>query len=406
MKPNFIAEQAACGCVMMDSKAIMPLIVPIVAEDDFQIPEYREIYSACLKLYRENRPADAVTVLPTLGDEYKQIVLEAASAAPAISHCEEYARQIHERAQQIKAYEKTAVLLNSIDSGEDIPVCQELAGQIMKCFDSGNEKNTVSAEDGFLNFCDRQDHPKQYIHTGFSVLDKYLFLDKGDFIIIGGRPSAGKTAFTLQMLLYMARSLNVAYFSLETKPEKIFDRLIANYGGVSFYDIKTSSLNESDWNRITQSYNDFHKLHFQIVKAAGMTTEQIKSKALQLHSDIIFIDYLTLIKNPAKSLYERATNISMDLHTLAQKDNITVIALSQLNRDGKTTPDMTNLRDSGQTEQDADAILLMNYNDRKPNERELIIAKNKEGKIGRIPLDFDGDKQKFAQVDTRYGGNE
>ena len=74
MKPNYIAEQAACGCVMMDSKAVMPLIVPIVSEDDFQVQEYREIYSVCLKLYREDRPVDAVTVLPQLGEEYKQIV--------------------------------------------------------------------------------------------------------------------------------------------------------------------------------------------------------------------------------------------------------------------------------------------------------------------------------------------
>lgn len=319
MKANFIAEQAVCGCIMLDSKAVMPLVVPIVAEEDFQIPEFRGIYGSSLKLYCENKPVDAVTVLSLLGDEYKKVVLEAAAVTPAISHCEEYAKQVHERSQQIKAHEKAVELIDSLDSGGNIQSCQELTEQIMKCFDSSDEKSTVSAEEGFLNFCDRQDHPRQYIHTGFAVLDRYLFLDKGDFIIVGGRPSAGKTAFTLQTMLYMARSQTVTYFSLETKPEKIFDRLIANFDGISFNDIKTSGIQESDWDKITQSFDRFHKLHFQIVKAAGMTTEQIKSKALQLHSDVVFIDYLTLIKNPAKSLYERATNISMDLHIMAQK---------------------------------------------------------------------------------------
>ncbi len=404
MKPNIIAEQAVSGCIVLNSPAVMPLIVPILAEDDCQMPENRNIYRCSLQLYRENKPIDAVTLISLLGNEYKKIILDAAAVTPSISHCEEYARQVHERAQQIRAHDKAMELIESLDNGGNIQDCQELTGQIMKCFDSGSEKNTVSAEEGFLNFCDRQDHPRQYIHTGFSILDKYLFLDRGDFIIVGGRPSAGKTAFTLQMMLYMARSQNVAYFSLETKPEKIFDRLISNFDGISFNDIKTSGLKESEWDKITQSYGDFQKLRFQIVKAAGMTTEQIKSKALQLHSDVIFIDYLTLIKSPAKSLYERATNISMDLHTMAQKDNMTVVALSQLNRDGKAAPDMTNLRDSGQTEQDADAILLMNYDDKKPDERELIIAKNKEGKIGRIPLDFDGGKQRFTPIETRYGG--
>jgi replicative DNA helicase len=404
IKPNYEAEQAVCGDILMEPKEVMPVVASILTAEDFRVPEFRTLYSACEKLFRNNRPIDAVTVIPIVGDEYKTIVMTAAAATPSISHCEEYARQVHERAQQIRAYEKAMELIDLLDSGENVQTCQEMTGQIIKCFDSGHEKNTVSAEEGFLNFCDRQDNPKAYIRTGFSLLDKYLFLDRGDFVIIGGRPSAGKTAFTLQMMLSMARECEVAYFSLETKPEKIFDRLIANYGGVSFNSIKSSNISEPAWDGIMNSFPDFKELKFSIVKAAGMTTEQIKSKALQLHADIIFIDYLTLIRNSAKTLYERATNISMDLHTMAQNDNIAVIALSQLNREGKSAPDMTSLRDSGQTEQDADAILLMNYDDAKPEQRELIIAKNKEGKIGRIYLDFNGDKQKFTTIDTRYGG--
>jgi len=402
LKANYEAEQAVVGNIMMNAAEAMPIVETIIAPDEFYVSEFKALYAACHELYKANKHIDVVTVLAIVGEEYKATVLTAANATPSANHCAEYARLVHERAQKIKAHSKIVELFEALDGDEDNTKCQEIATDALKCFDSGGEKNTVSAEAGFLNFCERQDHPKKYMRTGFSILNKFLFLDKGDFIIIGGRPSAGKTAFTLQMMLNISRNYNVVYFSLETKPEKIFDRLISNFGGVSFNRIKTNSISEPEWTTITGSFSEFQKLKFNIVQAAGMTTEQIKSKSIQLHADVIFIDYLTLIKSTGKGLYERATNISMDLHTIAQKDNIAIIALSQLNRDGKSAPDMTSLRDSGQQEQDADAIILLNYDDQNPTERELIIAKNKEGRIGRIKLDFNGDKQSFSAQETRY----
>ena len=121
-------------------------------------------------------------------------------------------------------------------------------------------------------------------------------------------------------------------------------------------------------------------------------------------ADVIFIDYLSLIKSEGKGLYERVTNISMDLHTMAQQSKITVVALSQLNREGKGEPDMTSLRESGQIEQDADVILLLHETDREQqnSDRKLIIAKNKEGSTGYITLSFTGEFQRFCEYETRY----
>ena len=148
-----------------------------------------------------------------------------------------------------------------------------------------------------------------------------------------------------------------------------------------------------------------------MVDAAGWTVQQIKSKAVQLRAEIIIIDYLSLIRGEGKSLYERVTNISMELHTLAQANRIAVIALSQLNRAGKDEPDMTSLRESGQIEQDADVILLLHEIGRSVLDREaggdadrrLIIAKNKEGMTGAITLNFQGEYQRFCECETRYG---
>ena len=136
--------------------------------------------------------------------------------------------------------------------------------------------------------------------------------------------------------------------------------------------------------------------------AAGWTAEQIKSKAVQAQAEIIFVDYLTLMKSSGKTPYERATQISMDLHTLAQQMGITVIALAQLNRAGKGAPDMTSLKESGQIEQDAYAILLIHWPDQEDSTRELIIAKNKEGQTGKTTIAFDGRRQTFYEWDDRH----
>ena len=132
---------------------------------------------------------------------------------------------------------------------------------------------------------------------------------------------------------------------------------------------------------------------------------QVRAKAAQLKAEVIFIDYLSLLRGEGKSVYERVTNISIDLHTMAQQSGTTVVALSQLSRSGKENPDMTDLRESGQIEQDADAILLLKSIDpkRPDSDRELLVAKNKEGITGPILLNFIGEYQLFTEVETRRG---
>lgn len=402
MKASFEAEQSLIGSILLGGAETMASIQQIIGPADFQASEFQTIYNACLRLFLQAKPIDAVSVMALTGEEYKTAVISAAQIVPSISHAEEYAHIVRTAAQKARAHTLTAELLENLESPADTTECQHQAEDILKCFDAPKQNDTVSADEMYLKFCDRQDHPKEYIHTGFSKLDKCAYIERGDYIIIGGRPSAGKTAFTLQMMRNISRDYTAVYFSLETNNDKLGDRIVGSFNRIPLSEIKTNSITNEEWVRVADDYDKFKKLKFFTVRAAGYTLEQIQAKALQLHAEVIFVDYVTLINQRGDSLVERATKISMGLHTLAQKNGITVIALSQLNREGKKALDMTALRDSGQFEQDADCVLLMDYDEDKPDERILKIAKNKEGRVGRIKLDFQPEIQRFSEVETRY----
>ena len=169
---------------------------------------------------------------------------------------------------------------------------------------SGN--NELTARDGVMNFYNDLSKKKQYISTGVNKLDKLLFIDKGDYIVIGGRPSAGKTAFALELASCMAKKLNVVFFSLETSNSKIYDRLMVRNSGVQFNKIKTREFKNDDKDKIVEAIGTVGKLNFTSVECAGYNVGQIKAKALKLKADVIFIDYLGLIKSEGNSRYEKS----------------------------------------------------------------------------------------------------
>lgn len=160
------------------------------------------------------------------------------------------------------------------------------------------------------------------------------------------------------MVLNMAKRYNVCYFSLETSTRKIYERLLSCFTDTPFDEINRGRV--QDKGKLLNERERFSALRLHVIDAAGWTVQQVKAKAVQLQADVVMIDYIGLLKGPGKSLYERVTGVSQDLHIMAQQGKIAVVALSQLNRGGKDEPDMTSLRESGQIEQDADAILLLN----------------------------------------------
>ena len=244
------------------------------------------------------------------------------------------------------------------------------------------------------NYVRKLNEKPKYIPSGIPVLDKHLHLAPGNLFIIGGRPSAGKTALSLQMACEQARrGLRVCYFSLETDPDTLTARIIANRLAVPLADVKAKTVPQSD----LDSLADLHKLPLFIRSASGKGTGWIKAQAQRMKAQVIFIDYLQLLTaSKAKDRYQQITSISIALHELAQTTGILVVALAQLNRNAAhASPSTADLKESGQLEQDADAILLLSAD---KEDYQAILAKNKEGKIGEIPLTFDKTRQRFLAV--------
>lgn len=244
------------------------------------------------------------------------------------------------------------------------------------------------------NYVRKLNEKPKYIPSGIPVLDKHLHLAPGNLFIIGGRPSAGKTALSLQMACEQARrGLRVCYFSLETDPDTLTARIISNRLAVPLADVKSKTVPQSD----LDSLADLHKLPLFVRSASGKGTGWIKAQAQRMKAQVIFIDYLQLLTaSKAKDRYQQITSISIALHELAQTTGILVVALAQLNRNAAhASPSTADLKESGQLEQDADAILLLSAD---KEEYQAILAKNKEGKIGEIPLTFDKTRQRFLAV--------
>lgn len=250
------------------------------------------------------------------------------------------------------------------------------------------------------NYIRKLNEKPKYIPSGIPVLDKHLHLSPGNLFIIGGRPSAGKTALSLQMACEQARrEFRVCYFSLETDPDTLTARIIANRLAVPLADVKAKTVPQSD----LDSLADLHKLPLFIRSASGKGIGWVKAQAQRMKAQVVFIDYLQLLADgKAKDRYQAITGISIALHELAQTTGILVVALAQLNRNAAhASPSTADLKESGQLEQDADAILLLSAD---KEEYQAILAKNKEGRVGEIPLTFDKPRQRFLAVTSELEG--
>ena len=253
------------------------------------------------------------------------------------------------------------------------------------------------------NYVRKLDEKPRYIPTGLSVLDKHLHLSPGNLFIIGGRPSAGKTALSLQMACEQARKgYRVCYFSLETDPDTLTSRIIANRLAVSLADVKAKTVPQSELDNLAE----LHRLPLFIRSASGKGVAWVKAQAQRMKAQVVFIDYLQLLATgKAKDRYQQITSISIALHELAQTTEILVVALAQLNRNSaQSLPTVADLKESGQIEQDADAILLLANDVTTQNRPEkhyhCSLEKNKEGDLWTLPITFDKEHQRFLEVIT------
>lgn len=313
-------------------------------------------------------------------------------------HVREWTQLVREQAALTKFQSLALQAGSALTTFADLPGLYSQMGEALTL--DREEQDFKPLGELIDNYIRRLDEKAKYIPTGIPVVDRYLNLSPGNLFIIGGRPSAGKTALSLQMACEQARrGFRVCYFSLETDPDTLTARIIANRLAVPLADVKAKTVPQSDLDDLAE----LHKLPLYIRSASGKGAGWIKAQAQRMKAQVIFIDYLQLLTaSKAKDRYQQITSISIALHELAQTTGILVVALAQLNRNAAhASPSTADLKESGQLEQDADAILLLSGDEAK---YQAILAKNKEGRVGEIPLTFDKPRQRFLAVTSELEG--
>lgn len=399
------AQAAVLGSMLIDS-GVVGSCLQRVTLDDFPSGTYQPVFRAIKALFDSGAPVDPITINAKLGGNYSRILADLMDATPTAARWDVYSDLLRETSR-IYRRQKLALLL----AGENDPAASDaLVEQInaASCDKPGVRITTLP--ECYQEFLARHEQGKQpaYFTWGIPPLDERIYIEPGDLVVLGGYPSAGKTALALQMAYHVAGEKRVGYFYLENNDRKLFDRLVAAKSMVPFGKIKRYDLEEDDFAAIAGIQMELIRPSLHFVDAAGMTVGDVRAVALSLHLDLVVVDYLQKLR--ASSVrrgageYERVSEVSSDLQTLGRQTGMTVLALSQLSRpekrNGKTpAPGMHSFRQSGQIEQDADVALLLYKDDETKAVRTLKIGKNKEGVSSvAMRMHFDGDTQTFRRV--------
>lgn len=406
------AVHTVIGCMMRDQTEAAQILLTF-RSDDFVEDEHRLIFDTAAALFNAGDPVTPITIGAKTSDFVHDLCKNCMAYAPSVKDWLAYVPVIREQATMFRAAPMAEQLHKDLVAAASLDDVRQQAEQIVGALGlESKHKNTFSATELAMQFLQTLDKPVKYLDWGFDKLNRHVLCSGGEYIVIGARPSVGKTAFSLQVALHLAQKKRVGFFSLETDWEKVTGRLLAAESFVPLENIKHHELSGDQMKSLAMASKEIAKKDFHLIQAAGYTAEQIRRETIAGRYDIIFIDYLQLIctNNPKHDDFVRVSETSRQLQKMAKELGVTVIALSQLNRnvDKYTEPDAADLRSSGQIEQDADVILMMYI----PPERELEtpeeiaeqdslrwlkIAKCKEGITGKIRMWFNGSIQRFAQ---------
>ena len=402
------AQVAVLGSLLIEPKLVGEAMTKI-RDEDFLTPKYRMVWQAIRALFLAGKPIDAALVRNQLGgqpeDGWTQLLLELMELTPTEANIWTYVSLMREQARRTRAAELGA-LIQAHDSEEQL---REYIAQLNDLLVDRRGVKRMDMSQMILNFTDRHSgEPVKYMTWGLPKIDAGTYVELGDMVVLGGYPSAGKTALAVSMAYHQAKSFRVGFYSLETNRFKLADRLVSNFVGIEMSAIKGNKITEDEWQRVADQSDRIRARQLEIVEASGMTVQDIQSDALARRYEIVYVDYLQLIEPESRRMNrtEQVSGISRGLQQFAHEHGRMVVALSQLSRPEQSRkneqiePTMSDLRESGQIEQDADAIMLLYLEDpSRPDEsrRVLKVAKNKEGTRGRIYLVFDGQYQRFRE---------
>ena len=429
------AEQSVIGSMLMDKDAVI-VALDMISSEDFYSKQYAILYETMLELFNEGKEMDLVVIQDRLREKNVapelsslDFIKEIITTVPTSANIKYYATIVKEKSTLRKLIKLNEDIANSCyvgsDSLEDILARTEK--DIFELLQSRTAKDIRPIEDIAKNVLYRIEAASRTrevvtgIPTGFIDLDyKTSGLQPSDLVLIAARPSMGKTAFVLNMVQHIAmkKELPCMIFSLEMSSEQLVQRMIAMETGIDSQKLRTGNLNDNDWDPLIRGVVDVSDSKIIIDDTPGISVGELRSKCrkvkLEKGLSIVIIDYLQLMTGSSKRSENRQqeiSEISRSLKALAREIKAPVVALSQLSRACETRPDhrpmLSDLRESGAIEQDADIVMFLYRDDyyhkdtEHPNEAEVIIAKQRNGPIGTVNLMWKPETTRFVNISRR-----
>ena len=433
---DLVAEQSVLGAVFISPETMASLADELVP-DDFYKPANKIVFKTMLSLLEKGEPIDATTMVSALTNQGDisniggiNYVVELVNSTPTSKNVEHYAKLVKEKATLRKVIADLSESLSSAYQG-DVSIGDIIAKTEKSLLDISNQ----NAGTGFRNVADILDTHMQMVETrsqtdgfvtglstGFVGLDKITTgLHEGNLIILAARPAMGKTALALNIAKHVAtvERKPAVIFSLEMGAEELIERIVASEGMIPGYHLKTGNLSTDEWKRLVHAQSNLYDVPIFVDDTAGIRISDIRSKARKLSQEmgglgIIIIDYLQLITGSKRENRQQiVSEISRELKILAKDLKVPVIALSQLSRSVEQRQDkrpmLSDLRESGSIEQDADIVAFL-YRDayyqkeqadsqEVNNVTELILEKNRHGSLGTVKLYFHKEYTKFSSVE-------
>ena len=426
------AEQSVIGSMIMDREAIV-VASEIITGDDFYSKQYGILFETMVELNDEGKPVDLVTLQDRLKEKdvppevsSLEFVRDLITAVPTSANIKFYANIVAEKSTLRRLIKLNEEIANTCYVGKESleVILEDTEKRIFDLVQRRNMEDFVPIRQVVMNAMDRIEkasHNKGNVTgvaTGFIDLDyKTAGMQPSDLILIAARPSMGKTAFVLNIAEYVAFRQNqtVAIFSLEMSKEQLVNRLFSMESKVDSQHLRTGNLSDDEWEKLIESAGVIGKSNLIIDDTPGISISELRSKCrkykLEHHLDMIIIDYLQLMTGSGRSTDSRQqeiSDISRSLKALARELNVPVMALSQLSRAVEQRPDhrpmLSDLRESGAIEQDADVVMFIyrddyyNKDTERKNISEIIIAKQRNGPIGTVELVWLPDFTKFGNL--------
>ena len=431
MPHSIEAEQSVIGSMLLDREAVT-VASELLHGDDFYSKQYGIIFDAMVELHREGKPVDLIMLQDKLREKdvppevsSLEFMKDLLAVVPTSANIKQYANIVYEKATLRRLIRTNEDIVNNCYGGKESLeyILDDTEKRVFEICQHRNTDEFVPIREVVANamykieMASKTQGSVTGIATGFIDLDyRTAGLQPSDLVLIAARPSMGKTAFVLNIAQNVAFKLNkaVAIFSLEMSKEQLVNRLLSLESKVSGQNIRTGQLSDTEWEKLAETAGIIGQSNLMIDDTPGISIAELRSKCrkfkLERGLDIIIIDYLQLMSGSgrAESRQNEISEISRSLKAIARELNVPVLALSQLSRAVEQRPDhrpmLSDLRESGAIEQDADVVMFIYRDDyynketEKPGVAEIIIAKQRNGPIGTVELAWLADYTKFANL--------